>query len=108
MRPIHWMLFFSLILIVSLHAQTPGTSPDLSNKSLITKQTPAVSPGTIKNKSSGTEVATLRKMADDYYAWRNEQHPVRSSDSGLHTWDDRLTDYSPNAMNHRAQHVRSL
>jgi uncharacterized protein (DUF885 family) len=47
-------------------------------------------------------------LADDYYAWRNENYPVRSSDAGLHTWDDRLTDYSPAKIAERAQHVRSL
>ena len=41
-------------------------------------------------------------MADDYYAWRNENYPVVSSDSGLHTWDDRLTDYSSAKIAERA------
>jgi len=50
----------------------------------------------------------LHKLADDYYAWRNENYPVRSSEAGLHTWDDRLTDYSPAKIGERAQHVRSL
>src|SRR5207237_3106678 len=39
--------------------------------------------------------ATLRHVADDYYNWRNRNYPVSSSDAGLHTWDDKLTDYSP-------------
>jgi uncharacterized protein (DUF885 family) len=47
-------------------------------------------------------------MAEDYYAWRNENYPVRSSDTGLHTWDDRLTDYSPAKIEERARHVHSL
>jgi uncharacterized protein (DUF885 family) len=89
-------------------AQTSGRSPDVSNKALITKTTPAVSPGTVKNKSAAGEAAALHKMAEDYYAWRNERYPVRSSDAGLHTWDDRLTDYSPDAITERARHVRSL
>ena len=42
-----------------------------------------------------TDTAALRKMADDYYGWRNENYPVQSSDAGLHTWDNRLTDYTP-------------
>jgi len=33
---------------------------------------------------------------------------VRSSDAGLHTWDNKLTDYSPVKIAARAQHVRSL
>ncbi|MDQ2922330.1 MAG: DUF885 domain-containing protein, partial [Acidobacteriota bacterium] len=52
--------------------------------------------------------ATLRRVADDYYNWRNLQFPVFSSDAGLHTWDHKLTDYSPAAIEARRQHVRSL
>jgi uncharacterized protein (DUF885 family) len=51
---------------------------------------------------------TLRRIADDYYNWRNRNYPVASSDSGLHTWDSKLTDYSPVAIAARRQHVRSL
>ena len=49
--------------------------------------------------------AALRRMAEDYYRWRDEQYPVNSSDQGLHKWDDRLTDYSPAAIQARRQHV---
>jgi uncharacterized protein (DUF885 family) len=42
--------------------------------------------------------ADLRKLADDYYNWRNQNYPVASSDNGLHTWDNRLTDYSLTAI----------
>ncbi len=52
--------------------------------------------------------AALHKLADDYYRWRNENDPVSSSDRGLHTWDDKLVDYSPAKIAERAQHVRSL
>jgi uncharacterized protein (DUF885 family) len=38
--------------------------------------------------------ADLHKLAADYYNWRNQNFPVASSDAGLHTWDNRLTDYS--------------
>ena len=47
-------------------------------------------------------------MADEFYAWRNENFPVGSSDSGLHTWDNRLTDYSAAKITERALHVRKL
>jgi uncharacterized protein (DUF885 family) len=50
----------------------------------------------------------LRRLADDFYNWRNENYPVGSSEMGLHTWDDRLTDYSSNAIAARAKHVREL
>jgi len=42
--------------------------------------------------------ADLRKLADDYYNWRNQNYPVFSSDQGLHTWDKQLTDYSLSAI----------
>ncbi|MFL6542457.1 MAG: DUF885 domain-containing protein [Chthoniobacterales bacterium] len=50
----------------------------------------------------------LHRIAQDYYNWRNENYPVDSSEKGLHTWDDRLTDYSPQAIDIRAKHVRDL
>ena len=55
-----------------------------------------------------TSPAALRRLAIDYYDWRNRQFPVASSDAGLHTWDSKLTDYSPAAIAARRQHVRSL
>ena len=50
----------------------------------------------------------LRQKAAEYYQWRNEQFPVASSDQGLHTWDDRLTDYSAAAVAARREHVTAL
>src|SRR6185503_9961888 len=81
--------------------QAPGqTKPEISNKALLVK------PGaTLQGRA---EAGALHKLADDYYSWRNENYPVRSSDAGLHTWDDRLTDYSPAKIAERAQHVHSL
>ena len=83
------------------NAQTPEqTKPDISNKALLVK------PGaTLQGRA---EAGALHKLADDYYDWRNEQYPVRSSDAGLHTWDDRLTDYSPEKIAERALHVRAV
>ena len=51
---------------------------------------------------------TLRKIADEYYAWRNVNFPVRSSEAGLHTWDNQLTDYSSAKIAERATHVRHV
>jgi uncharacterized protein (DUF885 family) len=111
-RPINLSLFASALLVVALtiaRAQSPPErSPDVSNKALITKSTPSISDEAFKNQSAAATVTALHKMADDYYAWRNENYPVRSSDVGLHTWDDRLTDYSPAKIAERAQHVHSL
>ena len=66
----------------------PASTPDVSNKALITKTKPDLT------SVSSTAAANLHKLANEFYAWRNQQFPVRSSDAGLHTWDDRLTDYS--------------
>jgi uncharacterized protein (DUF885 family) len=79
---------------------TPEPKTDVSNKALITKSTPPA--------KAGTDAAALRKMADDFYTWRNECFPVFSSDAGLHTWDNRLTDYSAAKISERAQHIRKL
>src|SRR5437870_10327380 len=99
------LVTISVVAIVDLRAQTrigtpamAGSRNDVSNKALITKT----------NTDSVMAVAALRKVADDYYAWRNENYPVQSSDSGLHTWDDRLTDYSPAKIDERAKYVRAL
>jgi uncharacterized protein (DUF885 family) len=87
-----------LFAISSVFAQpTPEPKTDVSNKALITKKAPPVA-----------DIVALRKLADDFYAWRNENFPVFSSDAGLHTWDNRLTDYSPAKVAERNQHVRKL
>ena len=97
MRPIFAL---SVLMAATLLAQpTPEPKSDVSNKALITKATPA---------KAGADITALRKMADEFYAWRNENFPVYSSDAGLHTWDSRLTDYSAARIAERAQHVRKL
>jgi uncharacterized protein (DUF885 family) len=99
------LVFLIIVCGISRAQSPPQRNPDISNKALITKSTPAINADTFKNQAAD---ATLHKLADDYYAWRNENYPVSSSDAGLHTWDDRLTDYSPAKIAERAQHVRSL
>jgi uncharacterized protein (DUF885 family) len=101
---------FSLLIAIFAAAlrTSPGQppaagSPDVSNKALITKTTPAIN--TTKSKSA--DAAMLHKLADDYYAWRNENYPVQSSEAGLHIWDDRLTDYSLTKIAERAQRTRA-
>src|SRR6266404_1332405 len=96
-------------VIQSISAQpTPARNPDISNKALITKEKPSVSPGTVTNKSTSSQAAELHKLANDYYAWRNENNPVGSSETGLHTWDNKLGDYSPAKIAEHAQHVHAL
>jgi uncharacterized protein (DUF885 family) len=55
-----------------------------------------------------TTPADLRKLADDYYSWRNQNYPVASSDAGLHTWDNKLTDYALSAILMRRLHVKEV
>ncbi|OLD63363.1 MAG: hypothetical protein AUI47_09325 [Acidobacteria bacterium 13_1_40CM_2_68_5] len=51
---------------------------------------------------------SLRKIASDYYRWRDRSYPVASSSQGLHTWDDQLADYSRVAVEARRKHVTEL
>jgi len=92
MRPMNLLSLVCSLLAVApvvVLAQAPAQrNPDVSNKALITKSTPSISSDAFKNQSANATDA-LHKMADDYYAWRNENYPVRSSEAGLHTWDDR-------------------
>src|SRR6266566_622004 len=96
------VIFFTIFIIVGtllLHAQpTPRGQPDVSNKTLITNA----------NQDHVMGAAALHKLANDYYNWRNENDPVSSSNAGLHTWDDRMADFSPAKIAERAQHVRAL
>jgi uncharacterized protein (DUF885 family) len=84
----------------SLAQPTPDPKTDVSNKSLLTKATPA--------SKNGGDIAALRKMADEFYAWRNENFPVGASEAGLHNWDNRLTDYSAAKIADRNQRVSKL
>src|ERR1700704_3061367 len=88
------------------HTRNPHEiRPDVSNKALITRTAPPI---TTEGKASAADSAALHKLADDYYNWRNENYPVASSEAGLHTWDNRLTNYSAAKIAQRAQHVRKL
>jgi uncharacterized protein (DUF885 family) len=105
----HFFIGVAMIIAgktVTAQAQLmPERKPDVSKKALITKATQSVSPDAIAARN---EVSALHKVAEDYYNWRNENYPVRSSDAGRHTWDDRLADYSPAKITERAQYVHSL
>src|SRR6266480_2775319 len=52
--------------------------------------------------------ADLQRLAQDYYNWRNQNYPVFSSDAGLHSWDDKLTDYSLSSLLDRRLHVKEV
>jgi uncharacterized protein (DUF885 family) len=110
-KTVNKFLCGSLLIVVALQGVSAqsgsGRTPDVSNKALITKSTPTISAAAFKNQNVNTAIAALHKLTDDYYAWRNENYPVNSSDAGLHTWDDRLTDYSPATIDERAKHVHA-
>jgi uncharacterized protein (DUF885 family) len=55
-----------------------------------------------------SEPAALHAMARDYYAWRDREDPVSSSNQGLHTWDDQLSDPSTARVQQRRKHVEEL
>jgi len=51
---------------------------------------------------------TLHTLASEYFHWRDQSYPVASSSQGLHTWDDRLTDYSGTAVAARRKHIAEI
>jgi uncharacterized protein (DUF885 family) len=55
-----------------------------------------------------SDPAALRAMARDYYVWRDREDPVGSSNQGLHTWDDQLSDPSMARVLERRKHVEEL
>lgn len=58
--------------------------------------------------SANADPVELRKLAHDYYEWRDAAYPVQTSGQGDHRYDDRLTDYSPAQVNARRTHVSEL
>jgi uncharacterized protein (DUF885 family) len=81
MKLLKLLLFISVLMVVSLdsvHAQDPKTPAD------------------------------LHKLAADYYNWRNQNFPVAASDAGLHTWDNKLTDYALSAVLMRRLQVKEV
>ena len=99
-------LFFVLFGIPATKTYAaPETKPDVSDKALITKAAPQLDQAGVANAG---DAAMLHKFANEYYAWRNENYPVFSSDAGLHTWDNRLTSYAPPDMAKRALHEHDL
>lgn len=58
--------------------------------------------------SAAADPAELRKLAHEYYQWRDAANPVQTSAQGDHRYDDRLTDYSPEQVSARQAHVSEL
>ena len=74
------LYFIAIPLLVA--QKTQETKPDVSDKALITKAPPQVAADKI---SSAAEVATLHKLAEEYYAWRNENYPGPKQRRGAYT-----------------------
>ncbi|MGZ5494781.1 MAG: hypothetical protein ACXWHG_14345, partial [Thermoanaerobaculia bacterium] len=51
---------------------------------------------------------SLREVAVSFYTWRQHNFPVWASDQGMHSFDDRLTDYSPTALANRKLFVERM
>jgi uncharacterized protein (DUF885 family) len=60
------------------------------------------------NAQANATPADLHRLAADYYNWRNQNYPVNSSDAGLHTWDNKLTDYALSAVLMRRLKVKEV
>ena len=58
--------------------------------------------------AASTGPDALRAVARDYFAWRDRNDPVGSSEQGLHTWDDQLSDPSMPRILERRRHVQQL
>jgi uncharacterized protein (DUF885 family) len=58
--------------------------------------------------SASSDPSSLADVASDYYKWRDSAYPVAASDQGLHTGDQRVTDYSMDAVKKRRAHVEEI
>jgi uncharacterized protein (DUF885 family) len=52
--------------------------------------------------------ADLRKLAHEYYLWRDAEYPVSTSQLGNHQYDGKLTDFRITAVQARRKHVTQL
>jgi uncharacterized protein (DUF885 family) len=57
---------------------------------------------------AAADPAQLRKLAHDYYQWRDTAYPVGTSYAGDHRFDTRLADYTMSEVLQRRQHVSDL
>ena len=58
--------------------------------------------------SAGADPAELRKLAHEHYEWRDAAFPTQTSGLGNHRYDDRLTDYSSQAIQRYRTHYDEL
>jgi uncharacterized protein (DUF885 family) len=58
--------------------------------------------------AAAADPSELRKLAHDYYQWRDSAYPVASSSLGDHRFDAQLTDYRMSEVAARRAHVSEL
>jgi uncharacterized protein (DUF885 family) len=58
--------------------------------------------------AAAPDPAGLRKMAHEFYQWRDTANPTATSGQGDHRYDDRLADYRMSEVQKRRQHVTEL
>lgn len=58
--------------------------------------------------SASAAPADLRKLAHEYYVWRDAQYPVAASQLGEHRYDGKLTDFRMASVQARRKHVTQL
>jgi len=57
---------------------------------------------------ASADPAALRKLAHEHYQWRDAAYPVITSSQGDHRFDDRITDYSAQAISERRAHFSEV
>jgi uncharacterized protein (DUF885 family) len=62
----------------------------------------------LASMQAAADPVELRSMAHDYYQWRDASYPVATSGAGNHSFDNRLADYSMDAVLERRQHIQQL
>jgi uncharacterized protein (DUF885 family) len=60
------------------------------------------------SRQAAADPTEFRKVAHEYYQWRDAAYPVATSDQGDHRFDSRLTDYRMTEVLRRRQHVSNL
>jgi uncharacterized protein (DUF885 family) len=60
------------------------------------------------NAAAASDPAGMRRIAHEFYEWRDAADPTATSSQGGHQYDDRLGDYRLSEVQKRRDHVASL
>jgi uncharacterized protein (DUF885 family) len=58
--------------------------------------------------AAAADPAEMRRMAHEFYEWRDAANPTATSTQGGHQYDDKLTDFRMSEVQKRRDHVASL